>query len=269
VAAATRACNQQERLVPQDPFSVEGRTALITGASRGIGLAIAELLVARGAEVILVSRKQESLDVAAAVLRARGGKAHAIAAHVGKIEDIRKLVATLDERGLEVDILVNNAGISPAHVESLADTAEALWDKVMDVNLKGPFFLSGALGKKMMARGRGSIINISTTSALMAQPDLGVYCISKAGLNMVTRTCAREFGPHGVRVNAISCGVIKTAMGDHTLNDPQRYADMMKINPLKRAGLPEEVARAVLFFASEASSYSTGTIFQVDGGVLS
>ena len=115
----------------------------------------------------------------------------------------------------------------------------------MDVNLKGPFFLSGVIGKKMVARGRGSIINISTTSALMAQPEIGAYCVSKAGLNMVTRAFAREFGPHGVRVNAISCGVIRTAMGDHTLNDPQRYADMMKINPLKRAGFPEEVMLVV------------------------
>ena len=168
-----------------------------------------------------------------------------------------------------MDVLVNNAGISPPHDEALADTTEALWDKVMDVNLKGPFFLTGALGKRMAARGGGSIINISTTSALMSQPEIGAYCISKAALNCATRCYAREFGPQGVRVNAISCGVIRTAMGDHTLNDPERCADMLKINPLKRAGLPEEVARAVLFFASEASSYSTGTIFQVDGGVLS
>lgn len=251
------------------PHSVEGRTALVTGASRGIGLAVAELLAAQGAEVILSARRQETLDAAAAELRAKGGKVHAIAAHVGRMEELRRLATTLDERGLAVDILVNNAGISPPHTESLADTTEALWDKVMDVNLKGPFFLCGALGKRMAARGRGSIINISTTSALMAQPGLGVYCVSKAGLNMVTRTFAREFGPRGVRVNAISCGVIRTAMGDHTLNDPERLADMMKINPLKRVGLPEEVARAVLFFASDASSYSTGTIFQVDGGVLS
>jgi len=255
--------------VQHSPYSVAGRTALVTGASRGIGLAVAELLVEQGAEVILSARRQETLDMAAAELRAKGGKVHAIAAHVGRMEEVRQLVATLDERGLAVDILVNNAGISPPHAESLADTTEALWDKVMDVNLKGPFFLSGALGKRMAARGRGSIINISTTSALMAQPGLGVYCVSKAGLNMVTRSFAREFGPQGVRVNAISCGVIRTAMGDHTLNDPGRLADMMKINPLKRAGLPEEVARAVLFFASDASSYSTGTIFQVDGGVLS
>ena len=252
-----------------NPFSIAGRTALVTGASRGIGLAVAELLVDHGAEVILVARRQETLETTAAALRARGGQAHAVACHMGKPEEVRRLVSTLEERRLDVDILVNNAGISPPHDEALVDTTEALWDKVMDVNLKGPFFLSAAIGKKMAARGRGSIVNISTTSALMAQPGLGVYCVSKAGLNMVTRTFARELGPSGVRVNAISCGVIRTAMGEHTMSDPERYADMMKVNPLKRVGLPEEVARAVLFFASDASSYSTGTIFQVDGGVLS
>jgi NAD(P)-dependent dehydrogenase (short-subunit alcohol dehydrogenase family) len=103
----------------------------------------------------------------------------------------------------------------------------------------------------------------------MAQPEIGAYCISKTGLNMVTRCFARELGPKGVLVNAISCGVIKTAMGDHTLNDPQRFADMMKINPLKRVGYPEEVAKAALFLASDTSSYSSGVILQVDGGVLS
>ncbi len=138
----------------------------------------------------------------------------------------------------------------------------------MDVNLKGPFFLTAAIGKRMAARGGGTVVNISTTSALMAQPEIGTYCISKAGLNTMTRCFARELGPQGVRVNAISCGVIKTAMGDHTLNDPGRYADMMKINPLKRPGYPEEVASTALFLATGASSYSTGLILQVDGGVL-
>jgi NAD(P)-dependent dehydrogenase (short-subunit alcohol dehydrogenase family) len=250
-------------------MTLAGKVALITGASRGIGLAIAERFVDEGAEVVLVSRKQAQLDEVAAALRARGGKAHAIAAHMGRLDDVRELVCQLDERGLVVDVLVNNAGISPPHTESLADTTEALWDKVMEVNLKGPFFLTAAIGKRMAERGRGTVVNISTTSALMAQPEIGVYCISKAGLNMMTRCFARELGPRGVRVNAISCGVIKTAMGDHTLNDPQRYADMMKINPLKRVGLPEEVASTALYLATEASSYSTGLILQVDGGVLS
>ncbi|HLS80104.1 MAG TPA: SDR family oxidoreductase [Steroidobacter sp.] len=249
-------------------LSLEGKTALITGGSRGIGRAIADLFAEHGAEVVLCSRKQESLDKAAAEIRAKGGKAHAIAAHMGKQEDIRALLQKLAANSLNVDILVNNAGISPPHDEDLVDTTEALWDKIMDVNLKGPFFLSAAIGKQMAERGGGAIVNISTTSALMAQPGLGVYCVSKAGLNMVTRCFARELGPKGVRVNAISCGVIKTAMGDHTLNDPQRLADMMKINPLKRIGYPEEVAKTALFLVSDASSYSSGVILQVDGGVL-
>ena len=248
--------------------ALAGKRALITGGSRGIGLAIAERFVDEGAEVVIVSRKQEQLDEVAARLSARGGKAYAIAAHMGKLEDIRALITKLDAQGLDIDILVNNAGISPPHVESMVDTTEALWDKVMDVNLKGPFFLTAAIGKRMIARGTGAVVNISTTSALMAQPEIGAYCISKAGLNSLTRCFARELGPHGIRVNAISCGVIQTAMGDHTTNDPQRFADMMKINPLKRVGQPEEVAQTALYLASEASSYSTGLILQVDGGVL-
>ena len=248
--------------------TLAGKRALITGASRGIGLAIAERFVDEGAEVVIVSRKQEQLDEVAARLSARGGKAYAIAAHMGKLEDIRALITKLDAQGLDIDILVNNAGISPPHVESMVDTTEALWDKVMDVNVKGPFFLTAEIAKRMVSRGGGTVVNISTTSALMAQPEIAAYCISKAALNTMTRCFARELGPSKVRVNAISCGVIKTAMGDHTMNDPERYADMMKINPLKRVGYPEEVAATALYLASDASSYSTGIILQVDGGVL-
>lgn len=246
-----------------------GRTALITGGSRGIGQAIAELFAESGAEVIICSRKQQDLDAVAEGIRARGGKVHAIAAHVGKLDEIERLVNVLDERGLAIDVLVNNAGISPPNPGMFCDTTPALWDKIMEVNVRGPFFLTAALGKRMAKRGKGSIVNISTTSALMAQPEIGAYCVSKAALNTMTRCFARELGPQGVRVNAISCGVIKTAMGDHTMNDPQRYADMMKVNPLKRVGYPEEVAAAALFLASDASSYSSGVILQVDGGVLS
>jgi NAD(P)-dependent dehydrogenase (short-subunit alcohol dehydrogenase family) len=252
-----------------NPYSIAGKMALITGGSRGIGQAIAELFARQGAEVIICSRKQAGVDEVATAIRAAGGKAHAFAAHIGKLDEIQALLRQMEERGLKVDILVNNAGISPAAGLDLCDTTPELWDKVMDVNLRGPFFLTAAIAKQMVQRGGGSVDNISTTSALMAQPEIGTYCISKAALNMMTRVFARELGPKGIRVNAISCGVIKTAMGDHTMNDPQRYADMMKVNPLKRVGLPEEVAAAALFLASDASSYSSGQIFQVDGGVLS
>ncbi|MFD4183922.1 SDR family NAD(P)-dependent oxidoreductase [Rhodococcus sp. NPDC058514] len=250
-------------------LSLEGKTALITGSSRGIGLSIAELFAEHGAEVVLVSRKQDELDQVAEKINAAGGRAHAIAAHMGKQEDVRALVRELAARELEVDILVNNAGISPPNGKPLVDTTEALWDKVMDVNLKGPFFLSAALGKAMAERGRGgSIVNISTTSALQAQPEIGTYCISKAALNTMTRNFARELGPAGVRVNAISCGVIATLMGDHTLNDPERREMFLKISPIKRAGLPEEIARTALMLASDVTSYTTGVILQADGGVL-
>jgi len=250
-------------------FSLTGRTALVTGGSRGIGAAIAGRFAAAGAEVIVCSRRQEAVDEVAQAIRARGGRAHAIAAHMGRLDEIERLVRTLDDRGLAVDVLVNNAGISPPNSGDFCDTSPALWDKIMEVNVRGPFFLTASLGKRMAARGKGTVVNISTTSALMAQPEIGAYCVSKAALNMVTRCFARELGPKGVRVNAISCGVIRTAMGDHTMNDPVRYADMMKINPLKRVGDPAEVADTALYLASDASRYTTGVILQVDGGVLS
>lgn len=175
-----------------DIYSIAGKVALITGGSRGIGQSIAELFAERGAEVIICSRKQQDLDVVAAGIRAKGGKAHAIQAHVGKLDDIERLVGLLDERGLAVDVLVNNAGISPPNAGTFCDTTPALWDKIMEVNVRGPFFLTAALGRKMAERGSGAIVNISTTSALMAQPEIGAYCVSKAALNTMTRCFARE-----------------------------------------------------------------------------
>lgn len=253
-----------------DSASIVGKVALVTGSSRGIGQAIAELFAARGAEVVVCSRRQGAVDEVAAGIRARGGKAHAFAAHVGKLEEIERLLARLGDHGLAVDILVNNAGISPPVTGTFCDTPPALWDKIMDVNLRGPFFLTAAIAKQMIARGAGgSIVNISTTSARMAQPEIGAYCVSKAALDAMTRVFARELGPRGIRVNGISCGVIKTVMGEHTLSDPQRYADFMRISPIKRPGLPEEVAAATLFLASGAASYTTGETMTVDGGVLS
>ncbi len=176
------------------PNSLAGKTALLTGGSRGIGQAIAELFAREGAEVIICSRKQAAVDEVAAEIRAAGGKVHAFAAHIGELDEIKKLLAQIEELGLAVDILVNNAGISPPVNFDLCDTTPELWDKVMSVNLRGPFFLTAAIAKQMIARGGGSIVNISSTSALMSQPEIGTYCISKAGLNTMTRVFARHLG---------------------------------------------------------------------------
>jgi NAD(P)-dependent dehydrogenase (short-subunit alcohol dehydrogenase family) len=250
-------------------FSIKGKTALITGGSRGIGKAIAELFAEQGAEVIVVSRKQDAVDAVANEINANGGKAHGIAAHMGDLEAINKLVATLKEKNLDVDILVNNAGISPPHGLAFIDTPPELWDKIMDVNLRGPFFLCTALAKQMVARGSGSIINISTTSSLIAQPEIGAYCVSKAAMNAMTGNLARELGPKGLRINAIACGVINTDMGGVVMNDPAVFEDAMKMVPLKRVGEPSEIASTALFLASDGSSYINGEILAADGGVLS
>lgn len=261
--------NDPETSPPRIDLSLAGKTALITGASRGIGAAIAELFAAHDAEVILVSRKQADLDEVAARINSSGGRAHAIAAHMGKVGDVQTLLAELETRELTVDVLVNNAGISPPNDHPLVDTTETLWDKVMDVNLKGPFFLTAAMGKQMAQRGQGgAIINMSTTSALHAQPEIGTYCISKAAINALTRNFARELGPAGIRVNAISCGVIDTPMGNHVLGDQERRDKFYSMSPIKRPGHPEEVAATALMLACDVTSYTTGVILQADGGVL-
>lgn len=244
------------------------KVAYVTGGMGGIGTAICQRLAREGFKVIAGCGPTRDYQRWLDEQKALGYHFYASVGNVAEWDSTVEAFAKAKAEVGPIDVLVNNAGISPPHVESMVDTTEALWDKVMDVNMKGPFFLTAEIGRRMAARGGGSVVNISTTSALMAQPEIAAYCISKAALNAMTRCFARELGPRGVRVNAISCGVIKTAMGDHTLNDPQRYADMMKINPLKRVGYPEEVAATALYLASDASSYSTGIILQVDGGVL-
>lgn len=250
-------------------FSIAGKTALITGGSRGIGKAIAELFAEQGAKVIIVSRKQDAVDAVADSINAAGGDALGIAAHMGDLEAIDRLMATLEERHLAVDILVNNAGISPNHDTSFIDTTPQLWDKIMSVNLRGPFFLSAAIARQMVERGGGRIINMSTTSSMLAQPEIGTYCVSKAAMNAMTGNFARELGPKGIRVNAIACGVINTDMGGLVMNDPETFEIAMKMVPLRRVGEPLEIATTALFLASDASSYINGEILAADGGVLS
>ena len=247
-------------------FSLEGRTALITGGSRGIGRAIAELFAQAGAHVIVTSRNSADLDQVVASIREGGGVADAIPAHVGKTDDVEALLRELAKRSLDVDVLVNNAAISPVVDGSFSDTSVDLWQKIMDVNLRGPFLLTRRIGAAMAERGAGSIVNISSTGASRTSPLIGAYCISKSGLNTLTEVFAKELGAKGVRVNTLTCGLVETAMGDWTIKNDAAYQFCLNMTPLARHAQPCEIARAALFLASDAAGFVTGTNLAVDGG---
>jgi NAD(P)-dependent dehydrogenase (short-subunit alcohol dehydrogenase family) len=249
-------------------FSLKGKVALITGGSRGIGRAIALTFSEAGADLVVSSRNRRppELEKIAEEIRAKGGRALAIPAHVGKKEDVQNLVQkTLREFG-RIDILVNNAGANPV-LSSMVDLEEAAFEKVMEVNLKGALLMSQAVAKEMIKQGGGRIINISSISGLRARADgTGAYCISKAGVNMLTQVMARELAQHNILVNAIAPGSIKTEMSRVNWIDPERRAQRIREIELKRFGEPEEVGGLALFLASEASSFVTGEIIRVDGG---
>jgi len=249
-------------------FSLQGRVALITGGSRGIGRSIALAFAEAGADLAVSSRNKRppELENVAEEIRALGKKAIAIPAHVGKKEDVGRLVQkTIGEYG-RIDILVNNAGANPI-LSTMVDLEEEAFEKVLEVNLKGAFLMSQAVAKEMIKQGGGRIINISSISGLRARADrTGAYCISKAALNMMTQVMARELAQHHILVNAIAPGSIKTEFSRVNWTDPERKEQRIREIELKRFGEPEEVVGLALFLASGASSFVTGEIIRVDGG---
>jgi len=249
-------------------YSLKGKVAIITGASRGIGQAIALGFAEAGADLVVSSRnkKPPGLEKVAEQIRALGRRALAVPAHVGKKEDIQNLVQkTLAEFG-SIDILVNNAGANPV-LSPMVDLDEEAFDKVLEVNLKGAFMMSKAVAREMIKRGSGKIINISSISGLRARADgTGAYCISKAAVNMMTQVMARELAQHNIFVNAIAPGSIRTDFSRVNWTDPERKAQRIREIELKRFGEPEEVVGLALFLASDASSFVTGEIVRVDGG---
>jgi NAD(P)-dependent dehydrogenase (short-subunit alcohol dehydrogenase family) len=248
-------------------FDLSGKTALVTGASRGIGLAIAKTYAAAGARLAISGRKQETLDQAAAEIRAIGGQALPIAAHSGDPEAVARLVTQVVEAYGGVDILVNNAATNP-HFGPLLSAEESHWDKILDVNLKGYFRTIKACVEHMRARGGGKIINVASVNGLEAQPGMGVYCVSKAGVLMLTRVLAIELAPDNIQVNAIAPGLIQTKFSQALWGTPQiQQAALAKI-PQGRIGQPEELTGVALYLASQASNFTTGAIFVVDGGQL-
>ena len=245
-------------------FSLEGKVALITGGSRGIGRACALALADAGASVVVSSRKIADLEPVAEELKAKGVKAMAIAAHNAKMEDSRALVEQAMKAFGRIDILMNNAGTNP-YYGPLMDQDEKTYDITMNVNLKGLLFLSQLVARIMKAQGGGCIINTSSIGGLRAG-ELGVYCVTKAAVIMLTQVMAKEWGQYNIRVNAIAPGIIKTRLSEALWKDPAVSAKAVAQIPLMRLGEPEEIAGAVVFLASKAGSYITGETIVIDGG---
>ena len=243
-------------------FDLSGRVAIVTGGTRGLGLAMARGFAHAGAEVVVVSRKQEACEEVVAALRAEGVKAAACACHVGHWDRLDGLVEDVYRDFGRVDVLVNNAGLSPVY-GAITEVTEELFDKVIGVNLKGPFRLAALVGERMIAAGGGSIINVSSTGAVRPTKDIVPYAAAKAGVNAMTVGLAHALGP-SVRVNAIMPGPFLTSIASAW--DMDLFAQLARTFPLRRAGDAQEIVGAALYLASDASSYTTGTILTVDGG---
>jgi len=243
-------------------FDLTGRIAVVTGGTRGLGLAIVCAFASAGAEVVVVSRKPDACDEVVERLRLEGVKAAGCACHVGHWDELEPLVEGIYRDFGRIDVLVNNAGISPQYGK-LSDVTEELFDKVLSVNLKGPFRLAAIAGERMVADGGGSIINVSSTGAVRPTSDIVPYAAAKAGVNAMTVGLAHAFGPT-VRVNAVMPGPFLTTISRAW--DMDLFAERARTFPLRRAGESDEIAGAALYLASDASSYTTGTIVTVDGG---
>jgi NAD(P)-dependent dehydrogenase (short-subunit alcohol dehydrogenase family) len=243
---------------------LEGKVALVTGGSRGLGEAMVLAFADAGADVIVASRKLENCQAVAAEVEKKGRRALAVGCHVGHWDELENLVEQSYDAFGRVDVLVNNAGMSPLYPD-LVSVTEELWDKTLGVNLKGPFRLTALVGTRMAAGPYGgSIINVSSTGSLRPAPDMLPYDAAKSGLNALTEGFAKAFGP-SVRVNCIMAGPFLTDITKAW--DPAMLERGMPNHALGRIGEVDEVVGAALYFATDASSYTTGAILRVDGGI--
>jgi NAD(P)-dependent dehydrogenase (short-subunit alcohol dehydrogenase family) len=248
-------------------FRLDGKIALVTGASRGIGEAIASTLAEYGAHVILVSRKQEALDAVSEKIGEAGGKSTPIACHMGKMEEIENLFKQIKDTFGRLDILVNNAATNP-YFGDLLNADETVWEKTNGVNLKGPFFMIQNAAKLMIESGGGSIVNVSSINGISPAPFQGVYSITKAGLISMTKAFALELANQNIRVNALLPGLTKTKFAAALFTNDDIYNYAVSRIPMGRHADPMEMAGAVLYLASDASSFTTGTCSICDGGML-
>ena len=249
-------------------FDLDGKIAFVSGASRGIGEAIARLLAQQGAHVIVSSRKIEGCQGVADAINADGGKATAIACHIGEMEQIQGVFAFIREQFGRLDILVNNAATNP-QFGNVLDTDLTAFQKTVDVNIRGYYFMSIEAGKLMKASGGGSIINVASVNGVTPGEFQGIYSVTKAAVISMTKVFAKECAQYGIRCNALLPGLTDTKFASAlTGNDAILKMALQRI-PLKRVADPGEMAGAVLYLASEASSYTTGVCLNVDGGFLS
>jgi NAD(P)-dependent dehydrogenase (short-subunit alcohol dehydrogenase family) len=244
--------------------ALQGKVAIVTGASRGIGRAIAAAFVREGASVVICGRKQETLDQVASEI---GAGVLPVACHVGRAEQIQNLVQTATAKFGKIDILVNNAATNIAQ-EPVLGIDEGKFDKMVEINLKSAFRLTQAIAPGMCERGSGAIVNIASIAGVRPQFYGMLYSMTKAALIMMTQSYALELGPRGVRVNAIAPGVIQTVLSEYYWKDESKLAGIMTDQPLKHLGQPEEIAEMAVLLASDRGSYITGQTMIVDGGRL-
>jgi dehydrogenase/reductase SDR family protein 4 len=248
-------------------LTLAGKVAVVSGASRGIGRAIAELFAREGATVVICGRKQETLLQAAAEMKDCAGRVYPLACHVGRARDIQHLVDTAHREFGEIDILVNNAATNIAQ-EPVLQVDEAKFDKMIEVNLKSAFRFIQAVAPGMCQRGSGSIINIASIAGLRPQVHGMLYSMTKAALIMMTQSYALELGPRGVRVNAIAPGLVQTVLSEYFWKDEEKLRQVIETQPIKHLGQPHEIAEVALLLAGDRGSYLTGQTLVVDGGRL-
>ncbi len=246
---------------------LEGKVAIVTGASRGIGKATADVFAREGATVIICSRKQSALDEVAAELKDRKGRVVPRACHVGKLDELSRLIETTTGEFGKIDILVNNAGTNIAQGPAL-EMDDGQFDKMVEINLKSAYRLIRLVAPGMCGRGSGAIINIASIAGVRPQFHSLLYSMTKAALIMMTQSYALELGPSGVRVNAIAPGLVQTTLSEYYWKDEKRFEELMSRQPIRHLGQPSEIAEIALCMASDSSSYLTGQTIIVDGGRL-
>ncbi len=248
-------------------FDLHGRIALVTGASRGIGAAIAHGLAAQGAHVVVSSRKAEACEAVAAAIRAAGGSAQALACHIGEPEAIERLYAQLDAEHGRLDIVVNNAATNP-HYGPIWETDAAAFAKTVDVNIRGYFLMCAQAARRMLRAGSGAIVNVASVNGVRPGAQQGVYSMTKAAVISMTEAFAKECAGGGVRVNALLPGLTDTRFAQALIQDRDVLSGALRQIPLGRVAQPDEMVGAVLYLVSPAASYTTGVSLPVDGGYL-